>query len=150
MKRWSGLLAALVVILGSNGCASIVTDSLLMISLTSDPADAVCIIKGPKGFTTRVTTPNGFTVPRGEGDLNVVCTKGDLVGSALIKEEVVGLVWGNILFGGLIGLAVDAGTGKMWKFPPVANVVLYEKGKQPKEPQIIETPSPKEDSGEKK
>lgn len=97
-----------------------------------------------------MTTPNGFTVPRGEGDLSVVCTKADLVGSALIKEEVAGLVWGDILFGGLIGLAVDAGTGKMSKYPPVANVVLYEKGKQPKEPQIIETPSPKEDSGEKK
>lgn len=148
MKRLCGLLAG--ILFGVNGCASITTDSLQMISLTSDPTDAVCVIKGPKGFTTRVTTPAGFTVPRGEGDLSVVCTKGDTVGSALIKEGVAGLVWGNILFGGLIGLAVDAGTGKIWKHPPVANVVLYEKDKQPKEPQVIESASPKEDSAEKK
>src|SRR5712691_843656 len=102
--------------------------------------------RGPYRFWWRP----GFTVVRGEGDLSVVCNKGDLVGSALIKEEVAGMVWGNILLGGLIGLAVDAGTGKMWKYSPVANVVLYEKDKQPKDPQIIESPSPKEDSAEKK
>jgi len=132
------------------GCASITTDSLQMVSLTSDPTDAVCIITGPKGFTTRITTPNGFPVSRGEGDLNVVCTKAGKVGSALIKEEVAGMTFGNILFGGLIGVAVDAGTGKMWKYPSVGKVVLFDKGRQPKEPQIIATPSGQAESTEAK
>jgi len=121
--------------LALSACASITTDSLQIISLNSDPTEAVCIITGPKGFSARVTTPNGFTVPRGGGDLNVLCSKKELVGQALIKEEVAGMTFGNILFGGLIGLAVDAGTGKMWKYPPIANVVLYEKDRQPAEPQ---------------
>ena len=102
-----------VVLVFGSGCASITTDSLQMVSLTSDPLEATCHVKRAKGFNTRLTTPNGFIVPKGEGDLNVVCTKGELVGQALIKEEVAGMTFGNILFGGLIGLAVDAGTGKM-------------------------------------
>ena len=150
MQLLFGLIAPLVSVVCLAGCASITTDSLQMFSLTSDPTDATCLIKGPKGFTTRITTPNGFAVSRGEGDLSVVCTKGDQVGSALIKEQVAGMVWGNILFGGLIGLAVDAGTGKMWKYPSVGNVVLFDKDQQPKEPQIIEAPKPKEDDTEGK
>ena len=141
---------ALLGLFGLSGCASITTDSLQMVSLTSDPTDAVCIITGPKGFTTRITTPNGFPVSRGEGDLNVVCTKAGKVGSALIKEEVAGMTFGNILFGGLIGVAVDAGTGKMWKYPSVGKVVLFDKGRQPKEPQIIATPSGQAESTEAK
>ena len=60
------------------------------------------------------------------------------------------MVWGNILFGGLIGLAVDAGTGKMWKYPSVGNVVLFDRDKQPKEPQIIEAPKASKDDTEEK
>lgn len=122
------------------GCASMMTDSLMMVSITTDPPEAICTVKGPKGFTTRLTTPGGFSVERGSGDLNVVCTKGDLIGSGVIEERVAGAVWGNILFGGLIGLAWDAGTGKMWKYPPAGNVVLYEKDKQPEKPQVIGPP----------
>ena len=132
------ILATIVLLF--TGCASILLDSLMMVSLTSDPTEAVCIVKGPKGFTTRLTTPGGFSVGRGQGDLNVVCTKGALVGSGVIEEGVSGAVWGNIAAGGLIGLAVDAGTGKMWKYPPVGNVVLYEKDKQPEKPQVIGPP----------
>ena len=150
MKQLFRLISVLTALFGVNGCASITTDSLQMFSLTSDPTDATCLIKGPKGFTTRITTPNGFAVSRGEGDLSVVCTKGDQGGSALIKEQVVGMVWGNILFGGLIGLAVDAGTGKMWKYPSVGNVVLFDKDKQPKEAQIIEAPKTNKDDTEEK
>lgn len=151
MQPSAGLVALLVSVICLAGCASITTDSLQMVSITSDPTDSTCLIKGPKGFATRITTPNGFAVSRGEGDLSVVCTKGDQVGSALIKEQVAGMTFGNILFGGLIGLAVDAGTGKMWKYPSVGNVVLFDKDKQPKDPQIIgESKTEKDDTEEKK
>ena len=86
MRQLFELTTVLGTILGLIGCASITTDSLQMISITSDPPDATCLIKGPKGFTTRITTPNGFAVSRGEGDLSVVCNRSDQVGSALIKE----------------------------------------------------------------
>ena len=150
MNRPLGLALALLTALWSTVCASITTDSLQMVSLTSDPSDAVCIIKGPKGFTTRITTPNGFAVSRGEGDLSIVCNKGDQVGSALIKEQEAGWTSGNILFGGLVGLAVDAGTGKMWKYPSAGNVVMLDKDKQPKEPQIIEGHKVNKDDTEEK
>lgn len=147
--RWPFALLA-VVSLTAAACASITTDSLQMISLTSDPAEATCTVTGPKGFSTRVTTPNGFTVPKGGGDLSVTCTKNELVGSAVIKEEVAGATFGNILLGGFIGLAVDAGTGKMWKYPPVANVVLYEKDRRPRQPQVIEDTPQAEPGAEKR
>jgi hypothetical protein len=35
-----------------------------------------------------------------------------------LRRKVSGWVWGNIIFGGLIGLAVDAGTGGMYKLTP--------------------------------
>jgi hypothetical protein len=35
-----------------------------------------------------------------------------------LTRKVSGWAWGNILFGGLIGLAVDAGTGGLYKLSP--------------------------------
>jgi hypothetical protein len=35
-----------------------------------------------------------------------------------IRKSTSGWVWGNIVFGGLIGLAVDASTGGMYKLSP--------------------------------
>lgn len=35
-----------------------------------------------------------------------------------IQRSTSGWVWGNILFGGLIGLVVDASTGGMYKLTP--------------------------------
>ncbi|QYU70555.1 hypothetical protein J4558_10735 [Leptolyngbya sp. 15MV] len=35
-----------------------------------------------------------------------------------ITRVLRGMFWGNILFGGIIGGAVDAGTGAMWRLVP--------------------------------
>jgi hypothetical protein len=74
-----------------------------------------------------VTTPGTVTINRAYDDLNVKCEKdGMQPGLAAVKSNTKGMAFGNILFGGVIGAAVDAGSGAAYDYPNLITVIMEE------------------------
>lgn len=120
---------ALAVLAQTVGCASIVGGTNQSISVetrdTAGPvAGASCKLENDKG-TWFVTTPGSTTVHRAYGDLKVNCDKdGHGPGVASAKSTTKALAVGNIVFGGVIGVGVDAATGAAYDYPELITVVL--------------------------
>ena len=105
------LLAAITVF--STGCASITRGTTDTLVIESDPAAAD--VKLSTGLSGK--TPVSFKLPR-KNDLTVTISKpGFETLTVNVTSQVVGAgsagMAGNVLVGGLIGVAVDASTGAM-------------------------------------
>ncbi len=127
------LAAAILIVLSSSlsGCASIVSGTNQVMSVeTRNKGEAVvgatCKLESDKG-TFFVTTPGTVTVHRGYQDLAVKCEKENMPpGLAKVKSGTKGMLAGNILFGGIIGAAVDAGTGAAYDYPSLITIMMGE------------------------
>ena len=123
------LVSAAVSIAALSGCASIVGSSSQPVSVQamkggSPVSGATCELTNDKG-SWYVTTPGSVTVHKAFGDMSIKCQK-ESIDPALTtaKSSANGLVFGNILFGGIIGLAVDMGTGSGFDYPSMVTVLL--------------------------
>jgi hypothetical protein len=107
------------------GCASIVTGQNQSLSVeTLQHKGASCKLSNDKGSWHVPETPGSVTVVRSYSDLVVACEKDTLKGSNSVKSTTKGMTFGNILAGGIIGGAVDAGTGAAYDYPSVISVAL--------------------------
>jgi hypothetical protein len=115
-------IAVAIALCSLTGCADILdgTSQKLSVqtkSLTQDVAGAECQLSNNKG-TWLVTTPGAVTVHRSYDAINVACTApGYLPHAGTADSATKDLAWGNLLFGGLIGAAVDSGTGAAYDYP---------------------------------
>jgi len=135
VKKCLYLLLVTVFAFSSSGCASIVGKDVFPLAINSNPDGANIIVKDDKG--KRVfsgTTPTTITLTAGESyfhakSYNITFSKPGYAEQYVeVKATLSGWYWGNILFGGLIGmLIVDPITGKMWKLPEDVTVNLSEK-----------------------
>lgn len=122
-----GALALFALTVAASGCASIVTGQNQPISVQarSGPfpvSDADCTLTNDKGQWF-VSTPGSVMVSRSYEDLHVSCAReGFEPGITSVKSTTKGMAFGNILVGGIIGAAVDAGSGAAYDYPPVITV----------------------------
>lgn len=120
-------IAALLATLALTGCASIVNGNNQVISVETkskgEPVvGASCRLENPKG-TFFVTTPGTVTVRRAYDNLAVTCEKpGIATGIASVKSGTKAMAFGNIIFGGVIGAAVDVGSGAAYDYPTLISV----------------------------
>ncbi len=130
-----GVIAVLVLsVLLLTGCASIVGKDVFPVTINSNPNGANITVEDEKGKTIFTgVTPTTVTLNAGESyfhakSYSITFSKpGYAEQHAVIKANLSGWYWGNILFGGLIGLlVVDPITGKMWKLPPEVSANLSE------------------------
>src|SRR5205085_12190732 len=123
------LAVAVAVAALSSGCASIVSGSTQSLSVESlqkgqAVAGATCKLTNDKG-TWFVNTPGTVSVHRSYDDLNVKCEKVQIdPGIVVAKSSTKAMMFGNILFGGPIGAAVDAGTGAGYDYPSIITVEM--------------------------
>jgi hypothetical protein len=121
-----------VVLVLLSGCASIVSKSSRPVTITSSPIGAKVTISKSSGvpiqvgetpMTVTLETSNGFFT---KAKYTVEATKpGYQTSSAVISADLNGWYFGNIVFGGLIGLLiVDPATGAMWKLDDTYSVNL--------------------------
>ena len=97
-----------------SACGTIIHGSNQQVSFASEPTGAQVLVDGlDLGTTPMVTNLSRKDTHTVEFRLNGYSPK-----SAIINRSVSGWVWGNIVFGGLIGLGVDAVTGGMYKLTP--------------------------------
>ena len=105
---------ALGAVLVLAACATIIHGSRQQVSISSTPSNARVTVDGqPQGATPAIVLLK-------RKDLHTVRLEldGYQPVEIALRRKVSGWVWGNIIFGGLIGLAVDAGTGGMYKLTP--------------------------------
>ncbi len=128
-------MVLLLPVLFLTGCASIVGKSVFPLTINSNPDGANISIQDEKG--TKVfagTTPSTVTLNAGEAyfhakSYNITFSKPGYADQyAVVKASLSGWYFGNIIFGGLIGiLIVDPITGKMWKLPTNISANLSQK-----------------------
>lgn len=103
------------------GCASIVSKSEYPVSITSNPTGADFVVKRANGLPIASgVTPATITLGAADGffkpaKYTVEFRRKGAAQSVPLTAKIDGWYFGNILFGGLIGLLiVDPATGAMW------------------------------------
>ena len=133
MLRLTTMGAALGACLMFGGCASIVSGQNQSVSVTTqkngtDVAGAKCTLSNDKG-TWYTTSPGSVMVRRSYNDMMVNCAlDGSDPGILSVKSSTKGMAFGNILFGGIIGVGVDMSTGAAYDYPTLIAVNLGQVG----------------------
>jgi len=120
------ILACTVTALVSSGCATIVARSSQEITITSVPEGAAVKINNKSGAAVHSgNTPLTVTLKKGRGYFKAerytvhIAKDGYHARDVTVEGAVNGWYFGNVLFGGLIGLlAVDPATGAMYTLRP--------------------------------
>lgn len=104
-----------VMVSGITGCATIIHGGgTQKIGISSSPTGArVLVDNQPSG-----STPVFADLDRGSEHIVTIDMDGYEKSQLTVTKSVSGWVWGNILLGGLIGLAVDAISGGLYNLSP--------------------------------
>ena len=108
------LPALLLVLLIFSGCATIIHGSRQTVGISSNPTSAKVSVDGQ----SYGVTPVSALLTRKDNHLVKIELPGYLPYETTLTRNVDGWIAGNIVFGGLIGLAVDAISGGMYKLSP--------------------------------
>jgi uncharacterized protein YceK len=107
-------LTAILVAFVITGCASIIHGTTQKVGVSSTPTGAaVTIDNKPLG-----NTPLFADLSRKNEHIVTIEMPGYDKTELTLTKSVSGWVWGNIVFGGLIGLAVDAISGGLYNLSP--------------------------------
>lgn len=123
------LTLSAMLLLTLTGCASITGSKNQPVSVTAicdaEPVQgASCTVRNNKGVSY-VSTPGTAFIGKSTEDLTVTCVKDKMQSNpAIVPSSSNTNVWGNILMGGPIGLAIDAGTGAGFDYPNNVNVTF--------------------------
>ena len=112
-------------------CASMTTGTSQSLSVETTPvAGASCRLANDKGSWQVSSTPGAVTVSRSYSPLTVTCEKpGHSQGVIAVESRTKATAFGNVLAGGLIGAAVDMGSGAAYDYPALVTVPLVKDGK---------------------
>ena len=130
---------ACTLVLVASGCATITTGQNQPISVeTPGCQGATCKLANDKGTWFVSATPGSATVQRAYGDMTVTCEKGEYRSNPYVfKSSTKAMAFGNVIFGGLIGAAVDAGSGAAYDYPTLISVAMLCSG----DPKTIAQPT---------
>lgn len=108
------------------GCATITTGSSQNVTLVTEPGGAACVFSRAGEIMGIINpTPGTLMLTKGHGDLRVRCTKeGFLDSSGVVGAKFQKMTFGNILFGGIIGIVVDAASGATGEYEPQITITL--------------------------
>lgn len=115
----------LVGVIMLQACATVTTGANQSVSVnTGDVKGAVCKLSNDKGDWYVSSTPGSVTVQRAYVDMNVVCEKENLQGNTTVASSTNAMAFGDIIAGGVLGAAIDVGTGSAYDYPTDITVPL--------------------------
>ena len=101
----------------TGACASIVEGTTQSVTVLTERAGQTVGVVNP--------TPGSVLVGKSKDPINLLCTREGFEESSMpLPSEFQGMTFGNILFGGIVGVAIDAGSGAMNKYAPSVTVIL--------------------------
>jgi hypothetical protein len=103
-----------VVAIAIVGCATIIHGTTQKVGISSTPTRATVTVDNK----LLGNTPLFADLKRGEEHIVTIEMQGYEKAQLTLTKSVSGWVWGNIAFGGLIGLAVDAISGGLYNLSP--------------------------------
>ena len=107
MLNFNVLSALAVVALLSSGCSNIMNDNTQPVSVvTPGCPGATCKLTNADGQYFINKTPGTVMLNKAYGDLTVECVKGEEKSTNVVKSEANATMYGNLLFGGLVGLSL--------------------------------------------
>lgn len=115
----AGMLISLV------GCASVVSGRRADVAINSYPQHAHVVVRNHHGETVaEADTPAVVSLKRGDGFLKparytaTIEAPGYAPSQVAIDPKLNPWIFGNVIFGGLVGAVVDPATGAMWNLTP--------------------------------
>jgi len=139
------IIATMFILFQLVGCASITGGTQQSISIetkkdSTQVSGANCELTNAKGKWF-VTTPGSVQLQRSNDALLISCNKeGFDTGRASVESIVRAGMAGNVVFGGVIGMAIDHASGAAYDYPNLIQVMMgesntisynYEKGASP-------------------
>ncbi|MEQ9244480.1 MAG: hypothetical protein RLO21_00680 [Nitratireductor sp.] len=120
------VVAACGMALMGSACSTIVEGTDQTVTVATDPSGAACeLTRGGETVGVVNPTPGSILVDKSSDNISVICSKdGYQDASGTLTSEFEGMTFGNILFGGIIGVAVDASSGAMNEYPSSVTVRL--------------------------
>lgn len=120
------LLVAAGAALSLSACASITKGTTQSITINTNPPGARCeLTRDGELIGVADPTPQIVTVDKSSDDIQLACKlAGHVTASHVIESGAEAMTAGNVIFGGVIGLAIDAGTGALNKYDANVTVVL--------------------------
>ena len=137
-------LAPLSILLLSTACASITTGTTQAVTVQTEPPGAMCLVSR-NGETLGIVnpTPGSLNVSKSSQAMTVRCERpGSQVALTTVPSSMQAMTAGNILFGGIIGLGIDAASGAMNQYPPNISLALAAQPLPPVPPAAVMEPIP--------
>lgn len=120
-------IPALLLLFPLANCASIVSENESVTYIETDPENARCELHG-QDFKRVIHTPDSMQLPAEAAPITVACSAENYrTTSETLDTSADGWIVGNILFGGIIGIAIDAARGAGEKYPPKFSLILDPK-----------------------
>ena len=121
---------AMTCLVAVSGCATFVSDDHQSIVITSEPVGATCQVRqGEVLVGTVATTPGTILVGKSRHDIAIDCTRpGYFPGAAVLEPHFQGWTFGNMLYGGTVGLLVDTSSGAINQYPHWVSVYMRRAG----------------------
>jgi hypothetical protein len=125
MKR---IIAATIALTTLSGCASIISGKTQPVSVQTmmdnkEVSGVTCSLQNDEGKWF-ITTPGSTVVHKSTADMAVDCKTDTANGHETAVSKSNGPVWGNLVFGGLIGYIVDRNTGAGFDYPSNITIML--------------------------
>ena len=121
-KLGLGLCAGLLLV----GCSTLTTGTTQAVSVVTPGAEgANCELSSPEVGTINVVTPAQVMLSKSQHSVRVICRKDCYTeGQGLINSSLEEMTAGNLLIGGVVGVAVDASSGAMNKYDPRIEIAM--------------------------
>ncbi|MGE0424326.1 MAG: hypothetical protein AB7O88_18845 [Reyranellaceae bacterium] len=109
-----------------NSCATVTSGTTQTIAVASEPAGAACEMRRDGALLMALqSTPQAVVIPRSKNTIELTCKRADHEPTTeMVESQFSGATIGNVIAGGLIGIAIDAASGANNFYPAQVNVVL--------------------------
>lgn len=123
MKRLSSVALLLLC-----GCATITQGSDQSLTVMTHPSGAECELRREGSIIGVVNpTPGTVQIDKDKDTITVSCElDGYERGVGTVESDFEGMTAGNLLFGGIIGVGVDAASGAMHEYPSTFTLILQQ------------------------
>lgn len=121
-----GLIACVLTGMFASGCATITTGSTQNLTVLSTPAGANCNLhRAGEMLGVVPATPATLNISKSAKAINVTCRlENHAISTQALEADFQAMTVGNVLVGGLIGIAVDAASGAAGKYADQVNVTM--------------------------
>ncbi len=126
MLKGHAIAAMAAFVAACSGCATITKGPQQTVTVNTDPAGATCTLtRDAKPLAVVNPTPGSIPIEKGMGPIVIACKRtGYQDAAGTMTSEFQAMTFGNILFGGLIGVAVDAASGAMHEYPAMVTITM--------------------------